>query len=36
MVTFMCLRQIDIKALVAYSSVRHIAIVSGGLILNTS
>jgi len=35
-VTFMCLRQIDIKALVAYSSVRHIAIVSGGLILNTS
>ena len=32
--TMMCLRQVDVKALVAYSSVGHIGIVSAGLILD--
>ena len=36
LVRFMCLRQVDIKALVAYRSVRHIGIVSRGLILNST
>lgn len=36
LVTFMCLRQIDVKALVAYSSVGHIGIVRAGLILDNS
>lgn len=33
--TFICLRQIDVKALVAYSSVGHIGIVRAGFILDT-
>nr|YP_010393194.1 NADH dehydrogenase subunit 4 [Aplysia argus]UPX89356.1 NADH dehydrogenase subunit 4 [Aplysia argus] len=32
--TMMCLRQVDVKALVAYSSVGHMSIVSSGLILD--
>nr|YP_002726386.1 NADH dehydrogenase subunit 4 [Siphonaria pectinata]ACE62831.1 NADH dehydrogenase subunit 4 [Siphonaria pectinata] len=32
----MCLRQVDVKALVAYSSVGHMGIVSAGLLLDTS
>jgi len=32
--TMICLRQVDVKALVAYSSVGHIRIVSSGLILD--
>lgn len=32
--TMICLRQVDVKALVAYSSVGHIGIVSAGLILD--
>nr|ABJ55892.1 NADH dehydrogenase subunit 4 [Smaragdinella calyculata] len=36
LVSFMCLRQVDVKALVAYSSVSHMGIVSSGLILNSS
>lgn len=32
--TFICLRQVDVKALVAYRSVGHIGIVSSGLILD--
>nr|YP_009628536.1 NADH dehydrogenase subunit 4 [Bullacta caurina]QBX88150.1 NADH dehydrogenase subunit 4 [Bullacta caurina] len=36
LVSFMCLRQVDIKALVAYSSVSHMGIVSSGLILNNT
>nr|YP_010032956.1 NADH dehydrogenase subunit 4 [Haloa japonica]QOW38690.1 NADH dehydrogenase subunit 4 [Haloa japonica] len=36
LVSFMCLRQVDVKALVAYSSVSHMGIVSSGLILNTT
>nr|ABJ55880.1 NADH dehydrogenase subunit 4 [Sagaminopteron nigropunctatum] len=34
--SFMCIRQIDVKALVAYSSVAHMGIVSAGLILGSS
>lgn len=33
--TFVCLRQIDVKALVAYRSVGHIGIVSSGFILDS-
>ena len=33
--TFICLRQIDVKALVAYRSVGHIGIVSSGFILDS-
>nr|YP_010833241.1 NADH dehydrogenase subunit 4 [Philine kinglipini]WFG53988.1 NADH dehydrogenase subunit 4 [Philine kinglipini] len=33
--TFICLRQIDVKALVAYSSVGHMGIVSSGFILDS-
>jgi len=33
---FICLRQYDVKSLVAYSSVVHIGIVSAGLILDTN
>lgn len=32
--TMICLRQVDVKALVAYSSVAHMGIVSAGLILD--
>jgi NADH-ubiquinone oxidoreductase chain 4 len=32
LVSFVCLRQTDLKALVAYSSVAHIGLVLGGLI----
>nr|QHD47882.1 NADH dehydrogenase subunit 4 [Sinacroneuria dabieshana] len=31
LVSFMCLRQVDLKALIAYSSVAHMGIVVGGL-----
>ena len=31
-----CLRQSDLKALIAYSSVGHMRLVAGGIILNTS
>jgi len=34
-VRFLCLRQTDIKVLIAYSSVRHISLVIRALILNT-
>nr|YP_004935115.1 NADH dehydrogenase subunit 4 [Trimusculus reticulatus]AEQ93938.1 NADH dehydrogenase subunit 4 [Trimusculus reticulatus] len=34
--TLMCLRQIDMKALVAYSSVGHMGIVSAGVLLDRS
>lgn len=30
-VSFICLRQVDLKALIAYSSVRHIGLALGGL-----
>lgn len=30
-----CLRQIDIKALIAYRSITHIGVIVGGLIRNT-
>lgn len=33
--TIMCLRQVDVKSLVAYSSVGHISIVAAGIILDT-
>jgi NADH-ubiquinone oxidoreductase chain 4 len=33
LVSLICLRQIDLKALVAYSSVAHISLVIGGLIV---
>jgi NADH-ubiquinone oxidoreductase chain 4 len=33
LVRLICLRQIDLKALVAYSSVAHIRLVIGGLIV---
>jgi NADH-ubiquinone oxidoreductase chain 4 len=36
LVRLICLRQIDLKSLVAYSSVAHIRLVIGGLILLTS
>jgi len=35
LVSLICLRQIDLKALVAYSSVAHISLVIGGLIVLT-
>nr|YP_009350091.1 NADH dehydrogenase subunit 4 [Homoiodoris japonica]AKK32253.1 NADH dehydrogenase subunit 4 [Homoiodoris japonica] len=34
--TMMCLRQVDVKALVAYSSVGHMSIVAAGIIIDTS
>jgi NADH-ubiquinone oxidoreductase chain 4 len=34
-VGFICLRQVDVKSLIAYSSVCHIRIVIGGLISNS-
>jgi NADH-ubiquinone oxidoreductase chain 4 len=34
--TLMCFRQVDVKSLVAYSSVGHIRIVSAGILLDTS
>jgi len=34
--TLMCLRQVDVKSLVAYSSVGHISIVAAGIIIDTS
>jgi NADH-ubiquinone oxidoreductase chain 4 len=36
LVSLICIRQIDLKSLVAYSSVAHISLVIGGLILLTS
>lgn len=36
LVSLICIRQIDLKSLVAYSSVAHIRLVIGGLILLTS
>lgn len=36
LVRLICIRQIDLKSLVAYSSVAHISLVIGGLILLTS
>ena len=33
---FICLRQTDIKALIAYSSVRHMGLATAGIISNTS
>jgi NADH-ubiquinone oxidoreductase chain 4 len=35
LISLVCLRQIDIKALIAYSSVAHMGIVLGGLITLT-
>nr|YP_009041219.1 NADH dehydrogenase subunit 4 [Gramastacus lacus]CDQ51982.1 NADH dehydrogenase subunit 4 [Gramastacus lacus] len=32
-ISFMCLRQVDVKSLIAYSSVAHMGLVLGGLIL---
>nr|YP_009271542.1 NADH dehydrogenase subunit 4 [Hypselodoris festiva]ANX10022.1 NADH dehydrogenase subunit 4 [Hypselodoris festiva] len=34
--TMMCLRQVDVKSLVAYSSVGHMSIVSAGILLDNS
>nr|YP_010373168.1 NADH dehydrogenase subunit 4 [Aldisa cooperi]UPI11633.1 NADH dehydrogenase subunit 4 [Aldisa cooperi] len=34
--TLMCLRQVDVKSLVAYSSVGHMSIVSAGILMDTS
>nr|UYI30956.1 NADH dehydrogenase subunit 4 [Ceratosoma sp. HG0001] len=34
--TLMCLRQVDVKSLVAYSSVGHMSIVSAGILLDSS
>jgi len=34
-VSFICLRQVDVKSLIAYSSVCHIGFVIGGLLSNT-
>nr|YP_010170652.1 NADH dehydrogenase subunit 4 [Doriprismatica atromarginata]QRZ60634.1 NADH dehydrogenase subunit 4 [Doriprismatica atromarginata] len=34
--TLMCLRQVDVKSLVAYSSVGHMGIVSSGVLLDSS
>lgn len=31
MVSFLCLRQFDIKSLIAYSSVAHMGLVLGGI-----
>ena len=33
---FICIRQTDLKSLIAYSRVRHIGLVTGGIIANTS
>jgi NADH-ubiquinone oxidoreductase chain 4 len=35
LISLICLRQMDIKALIAYSSVAHIGIVLGGLLTLT-
>lgn len=32
---FICIRQTDVKSLIAYSSVRHIGLVTGGILSNT-
>nr|YP_010429292.1 NADH dehydrogenase subunit 4 [Polycera hedgpethi]USQ67471.1 NADH dehydrogenase subunit 4 [Polycera hedgpethi] len=34
--TLMCMRQVDVKSLVAYSSVGHMSIVAAGILLDTS
>nr|QVD42808.1 NADH dehydrogenase subunit 4 [Chiridota sp. SS-2021] len=34
--SIICLRQTDLKALIAYSSVGHMSLVAGGVLLNTS
>jgi NADH-ubiquinone oxidoreductase chain 4 len=35
-VSFICLRQVDLKSLIAYSSISHMGLVLGGIItLNT-
>nr|YP_009250789.1 NADH dehydrogenase subunit 4 [Phyllidia ocellata]AMY15497.1 NADH dehydrogenase subunit 4 [Phyllidia ocellata] len=34
--TMMCIQQVDVKSLVAYSSVGHMSIVSAGLLMDTS
>nr|YP_010373207.1 NADH dehydrogenase subunit 4 [Cadlina olgae]UPI11673.1 NADH dehydrogenase subunit 4 [Cadlina umiushi] len=34
--TMMCLRQVDVKSLVAYSSVGHMSIVAAGILMDTS
>nr|UBU97362.1 NADH dehydrogenase subunit 4 [Asteronotus hepaticus] len=34
--TMMCLRQVDVKALVAYSSVGHMSIVAAGILMDSS
>nr|YP_010574728.1 NADH dehydrogenase subunit 4 [Triopha modesta]UZI00299.1 NADH dehydrogenase subunit 4 [Triopha modesta] len=34
--TLMCLRQVDVKSLVAYSSVGHMSIVAAGILMDTS
>ena len=31
-----CLRQVDLKSLIAYSSVGHMSLVAGGVLLKTS
>jgi NADH-ubiquinone oxidoreductase chain 4 len=35
MVSLMCLRQVDLKSLIAYSSVAHMGLVIGGVITGT-
>jgi NADH-ubiquinone oxidoreductase chain 4 len=32
---FICIRQTDVKSLIAYSSVSHIGLVTGGILSNT-
>uniref|UniRef100_A0AAU7E6L9 NADH-ubiquinone oxidoreductase chain 4 n=1 Tax=Protankyra bidentata TaxID=2904677 RepID=A0AAU7E6L9_9ECHN len=34
--SIICLRQVDLKSLIAYSSVGHMSLVAGGILLNTS
>jgi len=36
MATFICIRQVDVKAMVAYSSVAHISLVVAGIMLNSN
>jgi NADH-ubiquinone oxidoreductase chain 4 len=36
LIGILCLRQLDIKVIIAYSSVRHIAFVAAGFLLNSS
>lgn len=33
---FICIRQTDLKSLIAYSRVRHMGLVTGGIMANTS